>query len=252
MSKIQRETLPYGKVISLKVAGVNRDNISRLKKSDFLFKRSFDFIVSLLVITLVLSWLIPILALLIKLDSRGPVFFVQKRVGALGKVFHCYKLRTMYVNSEANIRQAQENDPRITRLGKFLRLSCLDELPQFINVFLGSMSIVGPRPHMIKDCWEFSKIIKHYNAREFLKPGITGMAQVKGCRGRTNDLYDVIHRYKWDMFYVKNCSFRLDMKIMNLTFMNIISAFFAILNPASVKEQEENKIYSLDTPEFLN
>ena len=224
-------------------------HIVSIREKNLAFKRTFDVAVSLLVIALVLSWLLPILALLIKLDSRGPVFFVQKRVGAMGKVFYCLKLRTMVVNDEANTQQALNNDPRITRLGKFLRISCLDELPQFFNVLIGHMSIVGPRPHMIKDCKEFSKIVKHYNYRNLVKPGITGMAQVKGYRGKTNDYYDVSHRYKWDMFYVKNRSLNLDMRIMGLT---IVSTFTIVCSTFISKQKKEVVDFNLDTPQCLN
>lgn len=162
-------------------------------KKGFFFKRCFDIVFSLLAILFILSWLLPILAILIKMTSRGPVFFIQKRVGAFGKTFNCLKLRTMVVNAQANIQQAQVNDPRITPFGKFLRLSCLDELPQFFNVLLGDMSIVGPRPHMIRDCKEFSKLIRNYNSRSLVKPGITGMAQVKGYRGKKPMIFLMFH-----------------------------------------------------------
>jgi putative colanic acid biosynthesis UDP-glucose lipid carrier transferase len=218
-------------------------------KQHLFFKRVFDITVSFLVIVLVLSWLIPILAILIKLDSRGPVFFVQKRVGAFGKNFNCYKLRTMYTNSQSNTQQAQVNDPRITSFGKFLRLSCLDELPQFFNVLIGNMSIVGPRPHMLKDCHEFSKIVREYKTRELVKPGITGIAQVKGYRGKTDTVYDVVHRYKWDIFYVKNYNFHLDMRIMRLTITSTITAVFATLKNQRAKGREMPR---LNTPEYLN
>lgn len=187
-------------------------------------KRVFDILFSLAVITLLLSWLLPILALLIKLSSRGPVFFIQKRIGQHGKAFRCIKLRTMVVNAQANHTQATKNDPRITPLGKFLRLSCLDELPQFFNVLAGSMSVVGPRPHMLNDCKEFKKHIHNYDDRNCVKPGITGMAQVKGYRGMTVDYFDVFHRYKWDMFYVRNVSFKLDMRIIRLTITSTLAS----------------------------
>jgi putative colanic acid biosynthesis UDP-glucose lipid carrier transferase len=237
----------------LKVSHLAKEEIDfHRNKSDLFFKRNFDVIFSLLIIAFVLSWLLPILAILIKLSSRGPVFFVQERVGAFGKTFNCLKLRTMIVNAQANTKQAQANDPRITAIGKFLRLSCLDELPQFFNVLKGDMSIVGPRPHMIKDCKEFSKLIKQYNSRSLVKPGITGMAQVKGYRGKTNGFYDVSHRFKWDMFYVRNLSFILDVQIMGLTITSTLSTLYIAL--FNVKQKKEKKFvdYSLETPEFLN
>jgi putative colanic acid biosynthesis UDP-glucose lipid carrier transferase len=191
--------------------------------SNALVKRAFDITLSAIAIIFILSWLLPILALIIKLDSRGPVLFVQKRIGINGKVFSCYKLRSMYVNLMANTKQATTNDRRITRFGKFLRISCLDELPQFFNVLKGEMSIVGPRPHMLKDCEDFANMVKNYNLRHQVKPGITGMAQVKGYRGETKDFYDIAHRYKWDIYYVKNNSFLLDLKIIHKTSVQTVA-----------------------------
>lgn len=150
------------------------------KRNYFLVKRIFDIVLSSLVIVFIISWLFPIIALLIKLNSRGPVFFVQRRVGRWGKSFNCLKFRTMVVNEQANTRQASDNDTRITRVGNFLRKSNLDEFPQFINVLLGQMSVVGPRPHMHADCNKFSSVIANYKFRNMVKPGITGLAQVKG------------------------------------------------------------------------
>jgi putative colanic acid biosynthesis UDP-glucose lipid carrier transferase len=223
----------------------------RFRKISSPFKRLFDIIVSLFVIVFVLSWLLPVLGICIRLDSKGPVFFIQKRVGALGKIFYCIKLRTMVVNAEANVQQAQADDPRITSFGKFLRLSCMDELPQFFNVLIGDMSIVGPRPHMIRDCREFSKVVKHYGSRYSVRPGITGMAQVKGYRGKTRNFFDVSHRYKWDMFYVRNLSFSLDMRIVGLTITSTISSVYCNLIGRREKTEPANT-YELDTPEYLN
>src|SRR6185437_10696315 len=132
------------------------------RRGYLLAKRLFDIALSLLVVLLVLSWLFPLLCILIRLDSRGPVFFMQRRVGYMGRSFLCLKFRTMRVNREADILQATENDPRVTRMGRLLRDSNLDELPQFINVLIGHMSIVGPRPHMYKDCQQFSNVVETY------------------------------------------------------------------------------------------
>src|ERR1700733_6477457 len=142
------------------------------RKNYLLAKRIFDIVLSLFVLLFLFSWLFPILYLLIRLDSRGPVFFVQKRVGFLGRSFPCLKFRTMHVNAEANTKQATDNDPRITRMGRFLRISNLDEIPQFLNVLVGHMSIVGPRPHMYKDCASFSQVVDSYKFRSLMKPGI--------------------------------------------------------------------------------
>jgi putative colanic acid biosynthesis UDP-glucose lipid carrier transferase len=196
------------------------------KQGYFVAKRCFDIVTSLIITVLVLSWLLPVLMLLIKLDSKGPVFFKQKRVGFLGKVFWCYKLRTMYINPEADILQADEDDPRITRVGKFLRVTGLDEFPQFINVLLGQMSIVGPRPHMYADCNKFANAINGYKFRNLVKPGITGLAQIKGYKGPTKDFESIFHRYQFDAFYVRNANFWLDARIVRKTIAQIIGEVF--------------------------
>jgi len=190
-------------------------------------KRVFDIAVSLLLTILVLSWLIPILAILIKLDSKGPVFFVQTRIGFLGIPFRCYKLRTMVVNQNSDSQQAMYNDQRITRLGHFLRITSLDELPQFLNVIIGNMSIVGPRPFMKKDDQEFSITVSNYPLRYCAKPGITGMAQVKGYRGRTDNFLSIFHRYQWDAFYIRNARPSLDFKILRITASQTIKSIFS-------------------------
>ena len=190
-------------------------------------KRIFDIVVSLLLITLVLSWLIPILAILIRLDSKGPVFFVQTRIGFLGIPFRCYKLRTMVVNKDSESKQATYNDNRITRLGHYLRLTSLDELPQFLNVFIGNMSVVGPRPFMKKDDQAFSIVISNYPLRYCAKPGITGMAQVKGFRGPAVNFFSIFHRYQWDAFYIRNVRPALDLKILRLTAHQVLKGIFS-------------------------
>lgn len=187
------------------------------RRNFFLFKRIGDVFLSSMFILLVFSWLFPILAVLIKLTSRGPVFFRQKRVGHMGKSFYCLKFRTMKVNKDADFQAAVENDRRITPVGHFLRRSNLDEIPQFLNVFMGHMSIVGPRPHMLSDCMKFSKVIEGYKFRSFVKPGITGLAQVKGFRGPAETFDQIFHRYQYDAFYVRNASFWLDIRIIRQT-----------------------------------
>jgi len=188
-----------------------------------LAKRIFDILISMIVLLFIFSWLFPILYLLIRLDSKGPVFFVQKRVGFLGRSFPCLKFRTMQVNDEANTRQAADNDPRITRVGRFLRHSNLDELPQFLNVLAGHMSVVGPRPHMYKDCDHFSKAVEGYKFRNLMKPGITGLAQVKGYRGPAQTFDKIFRRFQWDAFYVRNSSLWLDLRIVHYTVMQTFS-----------------------------
>jgi putative colanic acid biosynthesis UDP-glucose lipid carrier transferase len=197
---------------------LNREVIYRVgaeRRGYLLLKRASDLLVAVLVIAGVLSWLLPLLALLIKLDSRGPVFFVQKRVGRNGRLFLCYKLRSMVINEWADERAVTGNDARITRLGNWLRRTHLDELPQFLNVAEGAMSIVGPRPYMPADCRRFAALIPDGDFRHRVKPGITGMAQARGLHGASGKDWRVItQRYKLDSYYVRNAGFALDMKIL--------------------------------------
>jgi putative colanic acid biosynthesis UDP-glucose lipid carrier transferase len=185
-------------------------------------KRSFDTIFSIFVIIFVFSWLFPILAVLIKLQSKGPVFFIQERSGRDNKPFMCYKFRSMRVNDDSDKKQATRNDKRITPIGRFMRKTSLDELPQFFNVILGNMSVVGPRPHMIRHTEEYSQLIDTFMVRHFLKPGITGWAQVKGLRGETKNTEDMLARVEADVWYLENWSFLLDLKIIFLTFTGSI------------------------------
>ncbi len=180
-------------------------------------KRAFDVFFSLLVIVLVLSWLIPILGILIKINSRGPVLFKQLRSGKNNKKFTCYKLRTLTVHTEAHMSQVTMNDARVTRFGHFLRKTNLDELPQFINVLIGNMSVAGPRPHMLIHTNKYSKIMDEYMIRHFLKPGITGWAQVNGYRGEIRDDDQLRNRINHDIWYMENWNLWLDMKIICLT-----------------------------------
>ncbi|MDD4777204.1 MAG: exopolysaccharide biosynthesis polyprenyl glycosylphosphotransferase [Fermentimonas sp.] len=180
-------------------------------------KRLFDILFSAGVILFVFSWLFPIVGLLIKLNSKGPVFFKQQRTGINNKTFNCFKFRTMTVNSESDSKQAQVNDARITTIGNFLRRTNIDELPQFINVLLGNMSVVGPRPHMLKHTEQYSALIQHYKVRHFVKPGITGWAQVNGYRGLTDKLWKMEKRVEYDMEYLENWNFLWDIKIIFMT-----------------------------------
>jgi putative colanic acid biosynthesis UDP-glucose lipid carrier transferase len=185
-----------------------------------IFKRFFDIIFSIIIIIFLLSWLIPLLAILIKLESRGPVFFKQGRPGIDENEFFCYKLRSMKINKKTET-EASKNDPRVTRIGKFMRKTSIDETPQFINVLLGDMSVVGPRPHL----WAQNKIygnkVKKYMVRHYVKPGITGLAQVKGFRGEIETEDDMVNRIKFDVFYIENWSLILDLKIIFQTIVNI-------------------------------
>jgi len=184
-------------------------------------KRVFDLIFSLLTIVFVLSWLYPIIAVLIKLSSKGPVLFKQSRSGVNNEEFLCYKFRSMTMSEGADTKQATKGDVRITKIGAFLRKSSLDEFPQFFNVFMGDMSIVGPRPHMLKHTEEYSALIQKYMVRQLVKPGITGAAQVKGYRGETKELEDMEGRVRLDVWYIENWSLSLDINIIFHTVWNV-------------------------------
>ena len=185
--------------------------------SNRLIKRIFDVVFSSLVILLLLSWLFPLISLIIKLDSKGPVFFRQLRTGIDNEEFNCLKFRTMQVNEESDSKQAQANDSRISRVGAILRKYNIDELPQFFNVLFGEMSVVGPRPHMLKHTEQYSELISHYKVRHYVKPGVTGWAQVNGYRGLTDELWKMEKRVDYDMEYLKNWNFFWDLKIIYLT-----------------------------------
>lgn len=187
-----------------------------------MIKRMFDIVFSLIIIIFVLSWLIPILAVFIKLESKGPVFFKQKRNGLNYHEFNCYKFRSMKLNAIADIEQVSKNDPRITSSGKFMRKTSIDELPQFFNVFLGDMSVVGPRPHMVSHTEMYARKIDKFMVRHFIKPGITGLAQTNGFRGEVENDKDIIYRVKYDIFYMENWSILLDIKIIAMTVYNAI------------------------------
>lgn len=187
-----------------------------------ILKRVFDILFSLFVITFILSWLLPIVAIIIKLESKGPVFFLQKRSGLNNEPFNCIKFRSMSVNEVADLQIAKKNDSRVTKFGAFMRKTSVDELPQFINVFLGDMSVVGPRPHMLSQTEQYSKITKKYMTRHVVKPGITGWAQVMGSRGEIFSDRDMEKRIEKDIWYIQHWSFFLDLKIIFLTFYNIV------------------------------
>lgn len=205
----------YIPIISLRTIPLDKEVNKRLK-------RFFDFVFSLLIIIGVMSWLTPLIALLIKLESKGPVFFKQKRNGLNYEEFSCYKFRSMHLNPIADLEQVQKNDPRITRVGKFIRKTSIDELPQFFNVLLGDMSVVGPRPHMVSHTEMYAKSIDKFMVRHFIKPGITGLAQTKGFRGEVETETDIINRVKYDIFYLENWSLLLDMKIVFATVVNAV------------------------------
>lgn len=197
-----------------------REPLSNAKKQ--LLKRAFDVGFSFFVIVFLLSWLIPIVALIVKIESNESVFFLQKRSGLNNEPFNCIKFRSMMSNKHADIQTARKDDSRVTKFGAFMRKTSIDELPQFINVFLGEMSIVGPRPHMLSQTEMYSKITKKYMTRHIVKPGITGWAQVMGARGEIFSHRDMEKRIEKDVWYIQNWSFFLDMKIIFLTLYNII------------------------------
>lgn len=187
-----------------------------------LVKKAFDMIFALFGILFIFSWLLPILSVLIKLSSKGPIFFVQERSGEDNRSFKCFKFRTMKINKDADNKQAFKGDARITGIGAFMRKTNLDELPQFFNVLWGNMSVVGPRPHMLTHTEEYRKRIDNYLVRHYAKPGITGWAQVNGFRGETKTLDAMEGRVKHDIYYIENWSFLLDLKIVWLTVWNMI------------------------------
>jgi putative colanic acid biosynthesis UDP-glucose lipid carrier transferase len=215
ISKIS--TVPYISINKLPL-----DNIFNLY-----VKRSFDIVFSFLVITLVLSWLVPIIGIVIKFTSKGPVFFIQKREGYRGKIFECIKFRSMVPNSISDTKMADDNDERLTKFGKFLRLSTIDEMPQFINVFFGDMSVVGPRPHPTNLNKVYRSKVINFEKRHRYKPGITGLAQSLGHSGFISSLHDMNDRVKMDVFYYKNWSILLDLKIVIRT---ILILFKGVLN----------------------
>ena len=185
-------------------------------------KRAFDLVMSGLFLCTLFPFIYLIVGAIIKITSPGPIFFKQKRNGINGKEFWCYKFRSMKVNKDADKVQATKNDPRKTKFGDFMRKTNIDELPQLINVFLGDMSLVGPRPHMLKHTEEYSALIDNYMVRHWVKPGITGWAQVTGFRGETEQLSQMEGRVQADIWYMEHWSFLLDLFIIYKTFANVI------------------------------
>lgn len=185
--------------------------------SNKIVKRLFDIVFSLIACILLLPF-IPIIGIIILCQSRGPIFFKQERTGLNGKTFLCYKFRSMHVNSDANTKQATKDDPRKFAFGEFMRKTNIDELPQFFNVLVGDMSVVGPRPHMVYHTEHYRKLIDKYMVRHFSRPGITGWAQVTGFRGETKELWQMEERIRRDIWYIENWSFWLDLKIILMTF----------------------------------
>ena len=214
--KLKTDTYGLSTVQSLREMPLSND-------FNTILKRTFDIVFSLVIIIFLLSWITPIIGLIIKIESRGPVFFKQTRNGIKFREFTCYKFRSMIENNDADIQQATKNDKRVTKIGKILRKTSLDELPQFFNVLIGNMSVVGPRPHMIKENERYSKSVDKFMVRHFVKPGITGLAQVKGFRGEIETDEDIINRVKYDIYYLENWSLILDLNIVFLTTINFLT-----------------------------
>jgi putative colanic acid biosynthesis UDP-glucose lipid carrier transferase len=185
-------------------------------------KRFFDIVFSLIIVLFIFTWLFPIIAIIIKLTSKGPVFFVQERTGKDGVAFNCFKFRSMTVNADSNNLQATKNDARVTSFGAFMRKTSIDELPQIINVLLNQMSLVGPRPHMIKHTDEYRVLVDKFMVRHFAKPGVTGWAQINGFRGETKFVKDMENRAAADIWYIENWSFFLDIKIVLSTAWSMV------------------------------
>jgi putative colanic acid biosysnthesis UDP-glucose lipid carrier transferase len=219
----KERALPNSNVFTfgdVKVMSLRKEPLS--SKLNQILKRAFDIFFAFMVISLIFPWLFPIIALFIKMeDPAGPVFFVQKRPGKKNRLFGCYKFRSMRVNNASHV-QATKNDSRITKVGAFLRKTSLDELPQFFNVLLGDMSVVGPRPNMVKQLEEYSKTIENYQFRHFVTPGITGYAQVSGFRGETREDGLMEKRVEYDVMYMEKWSLFFDIKIIFLTVWNAI------------------------------
>ena len=211
--KLKYEYYDFIPILSLR-------NIPLEESVNQFLKRLFDIVFSVCIIIFVLSWLTPILAIIIKIESRGPVFFKQSRNGFNYKEFECYKFRSMTPNPDAHLYQVTKGDQRITKVGQFIRKTSIDELPQFYNVFFGDMSVVGPRPHMVSHTQMYAKRIDKFMVRHFVKPGITGLAQVSGFRGEVETDKDIINRVKYDIFYIENWSILLDIKIIFQTLLN--------------------------------
>ena len=200
----------------------NRYSVNLLDSSQLITKRIFEILSVSIFLVLIASWLFPIIALIIKMESKGPVFYKQLRHGQNNVPFYCLKFRSMKFEPETGFKQATKGDSRVTKVGAFLRKSSLDELPQLLNVLMGEMAIVGPRPHAIPMNKEFAEKMEYFMCRHMVKPGITGLAQAKGFRGEIIDLFDMNARLRYDLFYIKNWSFLFDIKIILLTFYGLI------------------------------
>lgn len=218
----------FSKPINIKEFSINAEfsfneySVNLLDDTQLLGKRFFEVFSISIFLIFIASWLFPIIALFIKLESKGPVFYKQLRHGQNNVPFYCLKFRSMKFQPESEFKQATKGDARVTKVGAFLRKSSLDELPQLLNVLMGEMAIVGPRPHAIPMNKEFAEKMENFMCRHMVKPGITGLAQAKGYRGEINDAFDMNARLRLDLFYIKNWSFFFDIKIILWTFHSLI------------------------------
>lgn len=206
----------FGDIPILSLRSEPLDDVSNRIK-----KRGLDVMVSSLAIIFILSWMVPIVGFLVFLESGWPIFFKQLRTGKNKKNFYCWKFRSMKTNADANLKQATQDDARITRIGKFIRKTSLDEFPQFFNVLRGEMSLVGPRPHMVKHTSDYSKVVDEYMIRQFIKPGITGWAQINGFRGEITNPDQIKMRVNKDLWYLENWTLWLDIQILFLTVYHV-------------------------------
>ena len=218
-SRYVKKRFDLESIESVPVMAVRSEPLQSIHKQ--IIKRVFDIVFSAIFLVTLFPILYIIFSILIKLSSPGPVIFKQTRTGIYGKEFSCYKFRSMRVNDDADEKQAEKGDSRTTKIGLFLRRSNLDEIPQFYNVLKGDMSVVGPRPHMLKHTELYSAVIDKYMVRHLVKPGITGWAQVNGYRGETKTMEQMEGRVKMDVWYLENWSFLLDLKIIFITVINM-------------------------------
>lgn len=197
---------------------VEQSHITMNDQRNRILKRNFDFVFSLVFLCTLFPLILIVAFIMTECTMPGKLFFVQKRSGLNGKTFNCYKFRTMRENADSDTLQASKHDTRITWWGHIMRMTNLDETPQFFNVLMGDMSVVGPRPHMVKQTEEYSRLIEGYMARLSVRPGITGWSQINGFRGETRRLADMENRVKYDLWYIRHWSFTLDLHIIVKTF----------------------------------
>jgi len=218
-SRYLKKRLYLESIESVPVMAIRSEPLQSLHNR--IIKRTFDILFSFFFLIIFFPWFYIILGILIKLSSPGPIIFKQARTGIYGKDFDCYKFRSMRMNEDADEKQAEKDDPRVTKFGHFLRRYNLDEIPQFYNVLKGDMSVIGPRPHMLKHTELYSTLIDKYMVRHLVKPGVTGWAQVNGYRGETKTTKQMEDRVKYDVWYLENWTFLLDLKILFVTIINM-------------------------------